>query len=137
MTRILGIDFGERRVGLAVSDPLKIIAQPFITLIRDAGDGWWNQLEAVISEQEIELAVVGYPLTMSGEQGRQTKVVDKFIADLERNLALPVERYDERLTTVAARKALQQQGIKTGHNKEMVDRTAAALFLQNYLDSHP
>ncbi|MCH8023465.1 MAG: Holliday junction resolvase RuvX [Candidatus Marinimicrobia bacterium] len=137
MTRILGIDFGERRVGLAVSDPLKIIAQPFITLIRDAGDGWWNQLEAVISEQEIELAVVGYPLTMSGEQGRQTKVVDKFIADLEQNLALPVERYDERLTTVAARKALQQQGIKTGHNKEMVDRTAAALFLQNYLDSHP
>ncbi|MCH7851761.1 MAG: Holliday junction resolvase RuvX [Candidatus Marinimicrobia bacterium] len=137
MTRILGIDFGERRVGLAVSDPLKIIAQPFITLIRDAGDGWWNQLEAVISEQEIELAVVGYPLTMSGEQGRQTKVVDKFIADLEQNLALPVERYDERLTTVAARKALQQQGIKTGHNKEMVDRTAAAMFLQNYLDSHP
>ncbi|MCH7528256.1 MAG: Holliday junction resolvase RuvX [Candidatus Marinimicrobia bacterium] len=137
MTRILGIDFGERRVGLAVSDPLKIIAQPLLTLIRDAGDGWWNQLEAVISEQEIELAVVGYPLTMSGEQGRQTKVVDKFIADLERNLALPVERYDERLTTVAARKALQQQGIKTGHNKEMVDRTAAALFLQNYLDSHP
>lgn len=137
MTRILGIDFGERRVGLAVSDPLKIIAQPLLTLIRDTGDGWWNQLEAVISEQEIELAVVGYPLTMSGEQGRQTKVVDKFIADLERNLALPVERYDERLTTVAARKALQQQGIKTGHNKEMVDRTAAALFLQNYLDSHP
>ena len=137
MTRILGIDFGERRVGLAVSDPLKIIAQPFITLIRDAGDGWWNQLEAVISEQEIELAVVGYPLTMSGERGSQTKVVDKFIADLEQNLALPVERYDERLTTVAARKALQQQGIKTGHNKEMVDRTAAALFLQNYLDSHP
>lgn len=137
MTRILGIDFGERRVGLAVSDPLKIIAQPFITLIRDAGDGWWNQLEAVISEQEIELAVVGYPLTMSGEQGRQTKVVDKFIADLEQNLAVPVERYDERLTTVAARKALQQQGIKTGHNKEMVDRTAAAMFLQNYLDSHP
>ena len=137
MTRILGIDFGERRVGLAVSDPLKIIAQPFITLIRDAGDGWWNQLEAVISEQEIELAVVGYPLTMSGEQGRQTNVVDKFIADLEQNLAVPVERYDERLTTVAARKALQQQGIKTGHNKEMVDRTAAAMFLQNYLDSHP
>ena len=137
MTRILGIDFGERRVGLAVSDPLKIIAQPFITLIRDAGDGWWNQLEAVISEQEIELAVVGYPLTMRGEHGSQTKVVDKFIADLEQNLAVPVERYDERLTTVAARKALQQQGIKTGHNKEMVDRTAAAMFLQNYLDSHP
>ncbi len=135
MTRILGIDFGERRVGLAVSDPLKIIAQPFITLIRDAGDGWWNQLEAVISEQEIELAVVGYPLTMSGEQGSQTKVVDQFIADLEQKLALPVERYDERLTTVAARKALQQQGIKTGHHKELVDRTAAALFLQNYLDS--
>jgi putative Holliday junction resolvase len=137
LARILGIDFGERRVGLAVSDPLKIIAQPYATLVRDGGDGWWSQLAAVISEQEIELAVVGYPLTMSGERGSQAQVVDKFIAELEQNLAVPVERYDERLTTVAARKALQQQGIKTGHNKEMVDRTAAALFLQNYLDSHP
>ncbi len=137
MARILGIDFGERRVGLAVSDPLKIIAQPYATLVRDGGDGWWSQLAAVISEQEIELAVVGYPLTMSGERGSQAQVVDKFIAELEQNLAVPVERYDERLSTVAARKALQQQGIKTGHNKEMVDRTAAALFLQDYLDSHP
>ncbi len=137
MARILGIDFGERRVGLAVSDPLKIIAQPYATLVRDTGDRWWSQLEAVISEQEIELAVVGYPLTMSGARGSQTQVVDRFIADLEQNLAVPVERYDERLTTVAARKALQQQGIKTGHHKEMVDRTAAAMFLQNYLDSQP
>ena len=87
MARILGIDFGERRVGLAVSDPLKIIAQPYATLVRDAGDGWWSQLEAVISEQEIELAVVGYPLTMSGDRGSQTLVVDEFIADLEQKLA--------------------------------------------------
>ncbi len=137
MARILGIDYGERRVGLAVSDPLKIIAQPYATLVRDTGDRWWSQLAAVISEQEIELAVVGYPLTMSGDRGSQAQVVDQFIADLEQKLAVPVERYDERLTTVAARKALQQQGIKTGHNKEMVDRTAAALFLQNYLDSQP
>ncbi len=136
MTRILGIDFGEKRVGLALSDPLRIISQPFATLRPGADDHWWHQLEAVLAEQEIELAVVGYPLTLRGTHSAQTRAVDDFIADLEQRLAIPVERYDERLTTVAAKKALQLQGIKTGHHKDLVDRTAAAMLLQDYLDSH-
>ncbi|MEE9466360.1 MAG: Holliday junction resolvase RuvX [Candidatus Neomarinimicrobiota bacterium] len=136
MTRVLGIDFGEKRVGLAVSDPMRIISQPIATLRPDAEGLWWHQLEAMVAEQEIELAVVGYPLTLRGTHSAQTRVVDDFIVDLEKRLALPVERYDERLTTVAAKKALQQQGIKTGHQKELVDRVAAAMLLQDYLDSH-
>ncbi len=135
MPRILGIDYGEKRVGLAVSDPLNIIAQPLITLIREDSVGWWHQLEAVIVEQEIVTIVVGYPLTMKGTKSAQTEKVDRFILDLGERMTIPIDRYDERLTSVAAQRALIQQGIKASRNKEAVDYTAAALILQDYLDS--
>ena len=135
MPRILGIDYGEKRVGLAVSDPLNIIAQPLITLIREDSVGWWHQLEAVVVEQEIVTIVVGYPLTMKGTKSAQTEKVDRFILDLGERMTIPIDRYDERLTSVAARRALIQQGIKASRNKEAVDYTAAALILQDYLDS--
>ena len=135
MPRILGIDYGEKRVGLAVSDPLNIIAQPLITLIREDSVGWWHQLEAVVVEQEIVTIVVGYPLTMKGTKSAQTEEVDRFILDLGERMTIPIDRYDERLTSVAAQRALIQQGIKASRNKEAVDYTAAALILQDYLDS--
>ncbi|MCH7858638.1 MAG: Holliday junction resolvase RuvX [Candidatus Marinimicrobia bacterium] len=135
MPRILGIDYGEKRVGLAVSDPLNIIAQPLITLIREDSVGWWHQLEAVVVEQEIVTIVVGYPLTMKGTKSAQTEKVDRFILDLGERMTIPIDRYDERLTSVAAQRALIQQGIKASRNKEAVDYTAAALILQDYLDS--
>ncbi|MCH7521009.1 MAG: Holliday junction resolvase RuvX [Candidatus Marinimicrobia bacterium] len=135
MPRILGIDYGEKRVGLAVSDPQNIIAQPLITLIREDSVGWWHQLEAVIVEQEIVTIVVGYPLTMKGTKSAQTEKVDRFILDLGERMTIPIDRYDERLTSVAAQRALIQQGIKASRNKEAVDYTAAALILQDYLDS--
>lgn len=135
MPRILGIDYGEKRVGLAVSDPLNIIAQPLTTLIRDDSWGWWHQLEAIIVEQEIVSIVVGYPLTMKGTISRQTEEVDRFILDLGERMTIPIDRYDERLTSVAAKRSLIRQGIKASRNKEAVDTTAAALILQDYLDS--
>ncbi len=135
MPRILGIDYGEKRVGLAVSDPLNIIAQPLTTLIREESGGWWQQLEAIIVEQEIVSIVVGYPLTMKGTSSRQTEEVDHFILDLAERMMLPIDRYDERLTSVAAQRSLIRQGIKASRNKEAVDYTAAALILQDYLDS--
>ena len=135
MTRILGIDYGDRRVGLAVSDPTHVIAQPLTTIIREGSEAWWDQLAAIIAEQEVETIVVGYPRTLKGTSSRQTEAVDRFITRLQDRESLPIYRYDERLTSVAARRVLQQQGIKTGHRKEMVDRTAAALILQDYLDS--
>ncbi len=135
MTRILGIDYGERRVGLAVSDPTHVIAQPLTTIIREGSEAWWDQLAVIIVEQEVEAIVVGYPRTMKGLASRQTEAVERFITRLQERESLPIYRYDERLTSVAARRALQQQGIKTGHRKEAVDRTAAALMLQDYLDS--
>ena len=135
MSRILGIDYGARRIGLAVSDPLHIIAQPFQTLDQQSSRDWWAQLLAIIVEQEVEAIVVGYPLSLSGAATRQAQEVDRFIARLEKRAALPVYRFDERLTSVAARRALNEAGIKTGHHKEAVDRTAAALILRSFLDS--
>ena len=135
--RILGIDYGARRVGLAISDPTRLIAQPLTTIIRDQADSWWEQLGAVITAQDVEEVVVGYPLTLSGGVSGQTAEVDRFITALKERTSVPVHRYDERLTSKAAQRALQQQGIKTGHHKDMVDRVAAALMLQDFLDSQP
>ena len=135
MTRILGIDYGERRIGLAISDPTHVIAQPLTTLILDDSEAFWDKLAEVITEQEVEAIVVGYPKTLQGTSSRQTEVVDRFIIQLQERYLFPVKRFDERLTSVAARKALIQQGVKTGHQKAAVDRTAAALLLQDYLDS--
>ncbi|MEE9162318.1 MAG: Holliday junction resolvase RuvX [Candidatus Neomarinimicrobiota bacterium] len=135
MARILGIDHGERRVGLAVSDPAGIIAQPLTTLLRGPSDDWWGALGEIITEQEVEAIVVGYPRTMGGEIGSQADKVDRFIGQLEQRWALPVHRFDERLTSVAARRSLTLQGVKSGHDKAAVDRTAAALILQDFLDS--
>lgn len=135
MTRILGIDYGERRIGLAVSDPTHVIAQPLTTLTRDDSEALWDQLAAIITEQEIEAIVVGYPITLGGTASQQTEAVDRFIDGLQERYSLTVRRFDERLTSIAARKALIQQGVKTGHHKGAVDRTAAALMLQDYLDS--
>lgn len=137
MARVLGIDHGTRRVGLAVSDPTRVIAQPLTTLERGESEAWWGQLAQIIAEQEVEAIVVGYPLTMGGSHSRQTGEVDRFISQLQARSGLPVQRYDERLTSVAARRSLIQQGVKTGHDKGAVDRTAAALMLQDYLDSRP
>ncbi|UCD37699.1 MAG: Holliday junction resolvase RuvX [Fidelibacterota bacterium] len=135
MARILGIDYGERRLGLAVSDPGQVIAQPLTTLVREKSGGWWEQLAVIIAEQKIEAIVVGYPLTLGGLPSRQTETVDRFIRTLQDRATVPIHSFDERLTSVAAKKALIQQGIKTGHRKGEVDRTAAAIMLQDYLDS--
>jgi putative Holliday junction resolvase len=134
VARILGIDYGERRVGLAVSDPTQVIARPLTTLIRDESDAWLDQLTTLIKEQEIEAIVVGYPLTMGGSSSAQTERVEHFIQTLQELVQYPIDRYDERLTSVAAKRALISQGIKTGHQKHIVDQTAAALLLQDYLD---
>lgn len=135
MARTLGIDYGAKRIGLAVSDPLGIIACPLTTLYRKAASAWWEELKMIIAEKEVATIVVGYPLTMKGTVSKQTEEVDQFIVELESRISLPVKRYDERLSSVAARKALVMQGIKTGHQKGAVDQTAAAIFLQDYLDS--
>jgi len=133
MGRILGLDHGETRVGLAVSDPTGIIARPLQTITWTTLPRFMAELKAIIKEWDITGLVVGLPLNMSGEETRQTRKVKQFIIRLK-SLNLPVTTIDERLSSVSAQKSLVKQSVKTGHDKGAVDATAAAIFLQQYLD---
>ena len=134
MKRILGLDHGERRIGLALSDPLQIIAKPFKTLDLLNHKNIFQTINDIVIENNIESIVVGYPLTLQNDLSIQTEKVLKFVAELKKNVSIDVFLYDERLSSNITKKSLISQGIKTGHNKDEIDKTAAAVFLQNYLD---
>ncbi|MEA2077300.1 MAG: Holliday junction resolvase RuvX [Candidatus Marinimicrobia bacterium] len=135
MQRILAIDYGMRRIGLAVSDPLQIIATPLETLrISDFDDGI-IQLIALCREYEPETIIMGYPIGTSGDKTDQTKLVDKVIDSLKAHVKTPIIPWDERYTSLQAKSILQQQGIKVRDDKGMVDQLAARIMLQEYLDS--
>ena len=133
MGRYLGIDNGEKRVGLALSDPLKIIATPFRTLLVHNTNQVIRELDKIIDEQDVELIVVGNPLGMKGQQTAQTKQVIEF-TDKLRDFGYKVMLEDERLSSVSAKRVMIEQEIKTGYNKELIDQTAAAIILQQFLD---
>ena len=132
MTRVIGIDYGEVRVGIALSDPLKIISKPLITLTND--ENLLENLEKIISEKNVEKIIVGYPIGMKGQKTLQTEKVDNFILTLKSKFDLNILVVDERLSSVSATNSLIKQGIKTGHNKSLIDNTSAAIILQEYLD---
>ena len=133
MGRYLGIDNGEKRVGLALSAPLKIIATPFRTLLVHNTNQVIRELDKIIDEQDVELIVVGNPLGMKGQQTVQTKRVMEF-TDKLRDIGYKVMLEDERLSSVSAKRIMIEQEIKTGYNKELIDQTAAAIILQQFLD---
>ena len=133
MGRYLGIDNGEKRVGLALSDPLKIIATPFRTILVHNTNQVIRELDKIIDEQDVELIVVGNPLGMKGQQTAQTKRVMEF-TDKLRDIGYKVMLEDERLSSVSAKRVMIEQKIKTGYNKELIDQIAAAIILQQFLD---
>ena len=135
MGRLLAIDYGARRVGLALSDPLKMIASPYRTIINNNITILIEEIETIIAAEDIELTIVGLPLGMAGQKTEQTKKVEEFVDKLtDRGIIIKYE--DERWSTVAAKRSMKEQNIKSGHNKDLVDQTAAAIFLQQYLDRH-
>ena len=133
MGRYLGIDNGEKRVGFALSDPLKIIATRFRTLLVHNTNQVIRELDKIIDEQDVELIVVGNPLGMKGQQTAQTKRVIEF-TDKLRDIGYKVMLEDERLSSVSAKRVMIEQKIKTGYNKELIDQIAAAIILQQFLD---
>ena len=135
MSRVLGIDYGERRIGLALSDPMGIIAKPLRTIDRKITTDYIAEILNTSKENNANIIVVGLPLTLRGKQSKQTKIVQKFIENLTQRGKIPVVPVDERLSRISAKKSLQLQGVKTGHEKGRVDETAAAIILQEYLDS--
>jgi putative Holliday junction resolvase len=133
MGRVLGIDYGDSRIGLAMSDPLKIIASPFKTIRNEGNEKCLQVFQSLIKEKDVEAIVVGFPIGLKGQETAQTKKVREF-ADLLYALKLPIRLEDERLSSVSAEKSMIQQNIKTGHNKGLIDRRAAAIILQQFLD---
>ena len=132
MNRTLGIDYGDRRIGIALSDPLKIISKPLRTLKNN--DNFLAELQNIIKEKNVNAIVVGYPIGMKGQVTKQTEKVNSFIELLRENIKIKIVKVDERLSSVSASNSLILQGIKTGHNKELIDDTSAAIILQEFLD---
>jgi len=135
MGRSLGIDFGEKRVGLAISDKSNLIASPFKTINYINKNDLVSQIEKIVIKNNIKNFVLGLPINMKGEDTAQTKTVRKFKESLS-SLDLPIIYEDERLSSVSAKNSLILQNIKTGHNKSEIDKTAAAIILQQYLDKN-
>ncbi|MCX8007595.1 MAG: Holliday junction resolvase RuvX [Coriobacteriia bacterium] len=133
--RVLGLDIGSVRIGVAVSDPSGTVATPLAVLDarRTLVDG--DELRAIVEEQHPDLIVVGLPVTMSGEEGPQARAVREAGEALGRMLGLPVAFFDERLTTVQASAAMRAHGSGARTQRGRVDKVAAALLLQAYLDS--
>ena len=133
MGRILGVDYGDVRVGLALSDTTKLIASPFKTIQNKNSGLLISELKEIISENDVESIVVGIPIGMKGQNTNQTVKVKVFAQSLS-ILCLPIFMEDERLSSIAAKKSLVMENIKTGHNKEIIDQRAAAIVLQQFLD---
>ena len=135
--RILGLDFGTRTVGVAVSDGLGITAQGVEIIRRKSSNKLRRTLariEELIVFYEVGRIVLGYPKHLNNTEGERCKSTMEFKEMLERRMELPVELWDERLTTVAAEKTLMEANVRREHRKEYVDKIAAVLILQGYLD---
>jgi putative Holliday junction resolvase len=135
-SRALGIDLGDARVGLAVSDPTGAIAQPLEWIERTGGRKDYARIAARVRDLGVSVVVVGLPRLMSGEEGEQARKSREFAEQLRRRLgSVPVEMWDERLTTAEAERTMISGGATRRRRKEAVDPMAAALILQGFLDA--
>ena len=136
--RIMGLDFGSKTIGVAISDPLGLTAQGMETIVRKSQNKLRQSLariEALIEEYGVEEIILGFPKNMNNTLGERCERTLEFKEMLERRSGLPVHLWDERLTTVEAERALMEGSVRREHRKEHVDRLATVLILQGYLDS--
>ena len=133
--RALAIDHGTKRMGIAISDELKMIAQPLEYIPAEPFAKFLERLKEILREKEVELIVVGLPRNMDGSYGPAALKVQEFVAALKSALTLPIQMWDERLTSAQANRFLLQGNVRRAQRKEKVDKTAAAILLQAYLDS--
>lgn len=135
--RIMGLDFGSKTVGVAVSDPLMITAQG-VEIIRRKEENklrkTYARIEELIKEYGVELIVLGYPKNMNNTVGERAEKTEDFMQNLKRRTGLEVVLWDERLTTVAADRAMMEGGLRFDERKEYVDMIAAVFILQGYMD---
>ena len=133
--RILALDLGKKRIGLAISDPLGITAQGLPNLNRTKKRADFAELERLIEDREVRMILMGNPINMRGSEGRQSGWVREFALELEQRTKLPVKLWDERLTSVEAGRVLRASGISIEKRAAAVDKLSAVILLQSYLDS--
>lgn len=133
--RILALDHGTKRIGIAISDELKMIAQPLEFISAEPLADVFARLNQLIQEKTVELILVGMPRNMDGSYGPAAVKVQEFVAALKAALQVPIRTWDERLTSAQANRVLLQGNVRRDKRKQQVDKMAAAILLQSYLDS--
>lgn len=133
--RILALDHGSKRIGVALSDELGMIAQPLEYIPAEPLEEFFIRLDQLIQEKAIGEIIVGMPRNMNGTYGPAAEKATEFMGQLKEKHALPIRAWDERLTTAQAQRVLLDAGTRRSQRKEKVDKMAAAILLQSYLDS--
>jgi len=133
--RILALDHGTKRVGVAISDEMQMIASPLEFIPAEPFADFLARLKEIICEKQVDQILVGMPRNMNGSYGPAAAKVQEFVAVLKETIAIPIKLWDERLTSTQANRFLIQAEVRRDKRKEKVDKTAAAILLQSYLDS--
>lgn len=133
--RVLGVDFGHKRIGLALSDETGTIAQPLEYIAGGGVAAVSREIARICAERQIGKVVVGVPLRLDGKASEQTERTLAFIAALRRATTVPVAEWDERLTSVQAERALLEGNVRRSERKQKIDKVAAQIMLQSYLDA--
>jgi putative Holliday junction resolvase len=135
MSRILALDHGSKRIGVAISDEMKMIAQPLEFIPAEPTRAAFARLQAILSEKPAELILVGLPRNMDGSYGPAAERVRAFVEELRQAIPVPIRTWDERLTSAQANRVLLQGNVRREQRKEKVDAIAAAILLQSFLDA--
>lgn len=130
--RILAIDYGEKRIGLALSDPLRTIGRPYRVVANT--EGFWSELSKIIESERVGKVVLGLPLNFEGEDTLKTAEVRRFGEELRQHISIPWDFADESFTSVDANAALKSMGYNVRESRKVIDKVAAALILRNYLE---
>ena len=133
--RIMALDIGTKRTGVALSDDTRLIATPFTTVASENRKKWAEDISSIARDEEIGTILVGLPLNQHGEEGDDAKNIRKFIALLQERVQLPVVEWDERFSTIQAERTLLSADLSRKKRKEVIDKVVAAILLQGYLDS--
>jgi len=131
--RLMGIDFGEVRIGLALSDPLQIISQPFRVIPNNVNT--ISEIQDIIKTEEVEKIVLGLPQNLDGEDTKKTLEVREFAEILKRNVDIPVIFWDERYSTVEANEKLKLMGYSVTESRKVIDKVAASIILKDYMEN--
>jgi putative Holliday junction resolvase len=135
MARLLGLDVGERRVGVAISDPTGTVARPLTTIVRSSRQADFETVSQLVAEHEVEVVIVGLPLSLDGTEGPQARQTRRYAERMAERLAVPVAFWDERYSSALAAEIQSGKRRRGRRTRPGIDATAAAVILQSYLDA--